>query len=579
MPCTTELRCLLAVALTTTFASPASAKPRRVVILDFDGPRSLADAGRTEVVSLLEDQYDVVAKTRWEQARVAAQKRSVGPQTWNKAAKTAGVDAVIEGWVQDEGRHKLLTIAVREAVTGHELDTVSVRIGPKGLSEDGRDKLQSELDGVLAYIEGAPEPLSTALPVIDTRTMIGARGGLEDPTTRERRRSKWRVERDTDGDGEIDPRPAEARDEAPQGTQREADERDGDRPRRRSEDRDRDDEGDRRDEFSPPLRSGIDSRPPAARSAGRFAPQAPPGPLEFEREDDAAEDVTAAKALRVTPVTAAARDPEDDDLVSLFGAQSEEGKIADPGASHAPTPSPRFQFSAGVFYGSRSLSFASENPDGVTSYLGVPGKGLGLRAAAYPFPTRKHDGGLSGVGFTASVAKVAGSEVSFDDGDTVTEYVIDHTTYDVGVHYRAPVADLVTIDGSLTYGRFSYVFPDAPPEYEVPDVGYSYVGLGAHLDLNVTTRASVGFGARYLHILDVGDISADDWYGPGRASGLGLAASAIIPLPRNVYLQGALDYQRVKITFDGVGVITEDEAVQASTDATVKGSLDVGVQF
>ncbi len=35
-------------------------------------------------------------------------------------------------------------------------------------------------------------------------------------------------------------------------------------------------------EFSPPLRSGIDSRPPSPRSPGRFAPQAPPGPLEVD---------------------------------------------------------------------------------------------------------------------------------------------------------------------------------------------------------------------------------------------------------------------------------------------------------
>ena len=42
---------------------------------------------------------------------------------------------------------KMLTVAIREASTGQELDTVSVRVGTKGLSDDSRSKLSEELDG------------------------------------------------------------------------------------------------------------------------------------------------------------------------------------------------------------------------------------------------------------------------------------------------------------------------------------------------------------------------------------------------------------------------------------------------
>src|SRR6185503_18485418 len=92
----TTLRFALAAATLASFAGMADAKPRRLVILDFDGPRGLADAGREEVVQLLGEQYDVVAKKRWEDARAKAQAKSAGPATWKKAAKTSGVDAVIE---------------------------------------------------------------------------------------------------------------------------------------------------------------------------------------------------------------------------------------------------------------------------------------------------------------------------------------------------------------------------------------------------------------------------------------------------------------------------------------------------
>src|SRR5882672_9142319 len=109
---TTTFRLTFAAAALCA-AHSADAKPRRVVILDFDGPRELADAGNQAVKEALAD-YDLVAKKRWETARVNAQRTGAGPTTWAKAAKASGVDAVIEGWVQEEGRHKMLTVVVRD---------------------------------------------------------------------------------------------------------------------------------------------------------------------------------------------------------------------------------------------------------------------------------------------------------------------------------------------------------------------------------------------------------------------------------------------------------------------------------
>src|SRR5688572_13447469 len=111
---TKQFRIMLTAAALCTAAS-AEAKPRRIVVLDFDGPRGLADTGRNTVVSLLGSQYDLVNAKRWEDARAEAQRTTHGPNSWRKAAKQSGVDAVIEGWIQDEGRHKVMTVAIREA--------------------------------------------------------------------------------------------------------------------------------------------------------------------------------------------------------------------------------------------------------------------------------------------------------------------------------------------------------------------------------------------------------------------------------------------------------------------------------
>ena len=72
MPITTAFRFALTAAALCAAVPTADARPRRVVVLDFDGPRQLADTGRSLVLAALGNQIDVVAAQRWEQARNTA---------------------------------------------------------------------------------------------------------------------------------------------------------------------------------------------------------------------------------------------------------------------------------------------------------------------------------------------------------------------------------------------------------------------------------------------------------------------------------------------------------------------------
>lgn len=520
-------RIALAATALCSAAATADAKPRRVVILDFDGPRGLADTGHDAVVALLGESYDVIATKRWEDARAAAMQKTHGPQVWTKAAKSSGVDAVIEGWIQEEGRHKVLTVAVREASSGNEIDSVSIKLGQKGLSAQAKAKLATELDGVLEYIEGSMDPVGSGLRPLETRKMIGAKStkpaeetATEEDEAKPTKKKSKKVAEATD----------EATDEA--------------------------DEPKKKKKKTAAAEEEIEIDPAADERAEK--------PKKKEKEKEVA---TASDAKDNT------------DLVSLFGATSDEGKKIDPAASHTPKPTPRFQIGAGGYYASRSLTFEAENQTGPQNYAGIPHKGLEINALVYPFPLKKMDGDLSGVGFSFGIAHSAGSVVTFDDMETVAEYSINQSSFDLGVHYRYPLADLVSIDGHVNYGRNSYIISDAPETFEVPDTEYSYLGAGVKLDLNIADRATVGFGAKYMYMLDVGDISSVDWYGPGRASGYGLDGSFIIPLPKSLFVQGALNYEKYSIEFDGVGQVTEDEGVVESSDATVAGRVNIGIQF
>jgi len=531
---TSAFRFALTTAALCAAVSTADAKPRRLVVMDFDGPRQLADAGRNTVLSLLGEQYDVVATKRWEQARAAAAQSNHGPAQWSRAAKQAGVDAVIEGYVQDEGRRKILNVVVRQADNGKEFDTLSVRLdGKNGISTENTRQLASKLDEVLDWIDaGQNEAPQTYAPV--TVKKIGST------------KSAPAIDDDNDGTSRTRARHPTIDDDAPP-----ADARPKHSKRSASE-------------------TEITSDAPAAKPATKSD--------KSDKSDDAADTTTAEPSHDAKEPSIATREARDIEIIFPQGSD-ERKELLGPKADHVPQKTPRFMIDGGGYYSSRSLIWDADPDSNVMQFAGVSSKGLGVNAAVYPFPTKQMDGGLSGIGFTGSLHHSAGSSVIFPDTDTVEEYVINQNGWELGAHYRAQLNGLISVDGGAFYGNQTYEIVDASPNFEVPDTKYSYLGASAHLDLNITDHATVGFGARYFTVLDSGDLQSVDWFGPADAHGLGLEASFQIPLPASLYVRGQLSYQRISLDLSGGGTITDMENVTSGTDSTITGNVNLGIAF
>jgi hypothetical protein len=517
-------------------ASTADARPRRVVILDFDGPRQLADLGRSSVLSVLGNQYDVVATQRWENARKAAAQVRHGPAQWSSAAKQTGVDAVIEGWVQDEGRRKILNITVREADNGKEFDTISVRLdGKNGVSTESSRQLQASLDEVLDWIDAGQNEPPPGLPTINVKKLGPSRPPIDDDAgVRRGRRAP------------IDDEAAPATGAGQK------------RPRRTAG-------------ADGEVTSG-DQPGTATRAAGRPEPEADAGSAAAPEEP--------AHEARPTTVSTAEREIHEIELT--FPPGTEERKdVLGVKVDHVPEKTPIVNIDAGGYLKSRSLIWDASPDSAIPQFAGVSTKGFQVNAAVYPFPLKKMDGELSGVGFTGSLHHSAGSSVEFDNMNegTIEEYVINQTGWELGVHYRTPLSSLVTIDGGAFYGSETFEILDASPNFEVPDTKYSYLGVSGHLDLAITDRARVGFGARYFTVLDTGDLASVDWFGPVSASGLGLEGSFLIPLPENLYVRGQLSYQRISLETSGGGQLTDDDGVTGGTDAVITGAVNIGIAF
>jgi hypothetical protein len=292
-------------------------------------------------------------------------------------------------------------------------------------------------------------------------------------------------------------------------------------------------------------------------------------------DGDADGGVTEKKPEKPSREVAAALE-ESSAARSIFGPEAVETEtITGKKAVHVPRPTPMFALWGGGFYGSRSF-VPNADSDNVQDYA-ARSKGFQLGGAVYPFPRQKMDGIQSGIGFSFNLYHSAGSQVGADTDETVGNYAINQHGFEGAIHYRQPLG-LVSIDGEVGYGQHNYVLSSDFP-LEVPDTQYSAFHAGAHLDLHVTQRTTIGFGGKLFYVLDNGDMSSLDWYGPGSASGFNLDANFVIPLPKQLFVRGDLNYRRITTDFDGAGIITEEENVFSAADATMNGSVSVGIHF
>ncbi len=234
--------------------------------------------------------------------------------------------------------------------------------------------------------------------------------------------------------------------------------------------------------------------------------------------------------------TVAQADESDGDVASSVTAStgdSDGGSIA--GGKYARHGA--FHLELGMSAVGRTLTFTSQEsllaeqqPNGYEGAI-VPG-GM-ISGELYPLAFSKPDGMLAGIGLTFVFDRVfvLKSRYAEDEFDTTQQ------RFGIGVRYRLPLgkrATLPTIHVGIGYSQLSFIIDNGATAIGLPDVEYAYLdpGVGMRLPLG-TAKLALLVDARYLLVLETGEMGNADNYGSGAVAGLDIDAGVEFrPIPR-----------------------------------------------
>lgn len=561
----------------------AEAGRKRVVVLDFEGPRS--EKFHDDLVRLIKKTHTVVPAEKWNGTAEQLGAGTRSNKDVRKVARKLKIDAIVEGKIEKRRDAFIIRLKLRAGKSG-ELIGGSIDTKAEGPRIDGRaqkdlkDELVGKIDDVASNHDGA-----------------GGDDADDDPPVR-------RAGRPPQGDDDDD-RPArkparadQADNELPRKTARKGarkdDDADDDRPAKRGkfgghldDERGSDKVGKAKkpepddDDKLPPKKIAKASAKPAQGDDDddKLPPRKPAG------TSAAGDDARRAQAPKV-----ASR--EDDE-----GSAEAEVEVEDTAkrtGADALAPGERFLDAAlGMSFTARRFTFAYSaalraRPN---NYRGVPAPGALVDVTVYPlaFGHTRHD-----------VVKDLGLEVVYDrvlglnskvpaeqNGMTTTvTYSTLQSRFALTAVYRhvvgrSPTAPVVL--GTLGYQRQQF---NILGQVDLPDVKYSLFVLGVGIRFPVTSRLILDADGKLLLPTSTGEIENPDQYGQAKVYGFDVSVGADYLLTPNVFVRAAGRAEVFSFTFAGTGSLSNGrdnnpmtQDVFGASDHYLGGFLTVGYLY
>jgi hypothetical protein len=521
-----------AVALAIVLAPAIAEARRRLVVLEFTGPK--AEEFQEDVEKALKKGNSIVPRKKWDAAADKLKAAKINEKNVKKVAAKLQVDGVITGRVEKRGSRYYLHLQLREGKTGKTVAAPDIVERSAGLGADGRETIANEL-----------------MPIIDDLEPPGDDEEEEDEEAEEDEEDEEPIARGKSGFGG----------------------RDRDKGKGKGKSRVEEDEEEEDEEAEE------EDEEPVARGKGKGKGKTKPKPRveEDEEADDEEEEASDDEEDGEERVADAGDDEgggdDEDDIEIDDDTPMPTGDLTDPRQR-------AMDVMAGISFTGRKLSFTTNlEMNAPQGYDGLPVPGFIIAADVYPLAfNRKNKGFKRNIGFSLVFDRVL--KITSNLKKMNMEYDLPTTEqhYAAGVIYRHPIGKQMQLEGSIRYNRRKFAIdksnPDLQPgDVDIPSTSYTYVDPGLALKYIMSPTIVLGGDARFLLITDTGAMQNPNQYGGATVTGLDIEGGLDYTLGPKLLLRAALRVTTIGFAFKGNGELTNNRDGDA-TDTDVSGARD-----
>ncbi|HEY4055021.1 MAG TPA: hypothetical protein VGM39_00385 [Kofleriaceae bacterium] len=519
--------------------SIAEAGRKRVVVLDFEGPK--AEQFHDDVVKVVKKSATVIPAEKWSSKAEELDAEKVTDGNVKKVAKKLKLDAVITGRIEKRRDKYIIQIKVRNGKTGtiagQRIDVTSD--GPE-LEGDAKKDLKDELIGAIDTLKSDDDD-------------EGSSDDSEDSDEPKKSKKELAAEKKKKEEEEA---AAKAEEEA--AAAKEA--------KKKKHDEDEGDDEDKPKHKKKGFGGGDMDEAAALKTHGEGDDEGDdedkPKHKKHSEEGDEDEDNKSKKKKKKKIA-----DSGDDESVEEHSDDGEEDtdvNMLGPGERAVDA-------ALGLSFTARKLSFNTKA--GVMNvpppYNGVPVAGADIDVSVFPLAIgHKNKSALRGLGITGFYDKVIKIESKAQNISLPTK----ESRFGLGVVFRYPLGNLV-VGGMFRVGKQSFTIGSAGGvEPALPDTEYTIFEPSAFVKYAVGQKVTVGVMGGFLGITNTGEIQQMDQYGAATVTGAEVEAGLDVMLTKNVLVRATFRFEQIGYKFKGVGAQVERDNDPSSPD--VGGAAD-----
>ena len=225
---------------------------------------------------------------------------------------------------------------------------------------------------------------------------------------------------------------------------------------------------------------------------------------------------------------------DDEDLPSVESdGDEDDSDTARPGRMTSARHTPVLLYGGASFVG-RTLAFkhAGEPEDRPQGYKGSPVPGFLLQGAIYPLAFGGDRGVTANIGIGFVAERAIGLKSAVDDGaGGQTQLATRQSRYGANLRYRHNFGsnpDGLSVEASVGFNKMSFVIDKkaAPMNVivDVPNVSYTYIDPGIGARIPIMSKLSGVLEAKFLAVLDTGEIQKPEQYGAATVTGFDMDA-------------------------------------------------------